>query len=430
MRTHTNMTMDNRTYYNYFGDYKKLKVYGVMEEVSLNHRATDIYNGGNITVSSSSSVTPNFNLYTSGICYKNVGNDKPNDTLMIEKGYVGSLHNCINNGEIRYTNGDIINTTSKITASGEFYGVSRAAGITCINSSTISQTFNLGDVYNINGIIPISNTYGGYGASEQFEVETGGICFIMQNEQYDSTGDLTSGNIVDSANNGVIVSMNTNNNRGFTNAGGFVGRNDRGEDGILVNETSSSERSHTSKIQYSINYGDIYAYNEYTQVIYGGEQQSKAAGFVCLGACTIVDVINYGNIYGNSVSAGMFGFLYISRMRTAGMSPTSPIYIANSINYGSVRVTEQNAENANKIYDIGNTKQKVTVRNSSNLPTNESSNTRIYVAGALIGAWAFRSNDDDVRSINVKYLVNFDDQVNILGNNLVRISALPIFSSV
>ena len=30
---------------------------------------------------------------------------------LIEKGYIGSLHNCINNGEIRLTRGDIINAT-------------------------------------------------------------------------------------------------------------------------------------------------------------------------------------------------------------------------------------------------------------------------------------------------------------------------------
>ena len=412
--THTNMKMDNSTYRSYFGDYKKLKAYGVMEEVSLDHKAEDIYNGGNITLSSNG-VTANFNIYVAGICYKNVGNDKPNNDIMIEKGYVGSLHNCINNGEIRFTNGDIINNTSKVTAPGAFYGVTRAGGITCINSSTISQTFNLGDVYNINGIInKNTNTYGNY-TSEQFEVETGGFCFIMQNEEYDSAGNLTSANIIDSANNGVIVSMNTNNNKGFTNAGGFVGRNDRGEDGELVNENSSSERSHTSKIQYSINYGDIYAYNNYTSVIYTGEQQSKAAGFVCLGACTLVDVINYGNIYGNSVSAGMFGFLYISRMRSAGLSPTSPIYIANSINYGKIKVAELTSSNQNKILDIGNTNETITTYNSTSLPSNNG-NTRIYVAGALIGAWGFGQNADDINSINVKYLVNFDDEVNILGN--------------
>ena len=50
--TYTGMTMDSVNYYNYFGDYKKLKVYGVMEEISMGYRAEDIYNGGHITISS------------------------------------------------------------------------------------------------------------------------------------------------------------------------------------------------------------------------------------------------------------------------------------------------------------------------------------------------------------------------------------------
>ncbi len=421
--THTNLKLETSVYRTYYNDYKKIKIYGVFEEVSLGHRAEDIYNGGDITISQATNIVPNFTLYAAGICYKNVGNDQPsNDTLLIERGYVGSLHNCVNDGDIRLTRGDIINTTSIPTEPGKFYGGVRLTGITSVNSSTISQTFNLGDVYNINEVFDHDgnntnkSTYGDFsGAAPTLEVESGGFCYVMQNERYNAAGDRSKATIIDSANNGTIIAMNTSTYESFTNAAGFIARNDRGEDGILVNENSVSQNSHTIKIEYSINYGDIYAYNTYTTVMYDREQQSKAAGFVCLGACTIIDVINYGNIYGNSVAAGMFGYLYISRMTsgTYGMSATNPIYIANSINYGKAQVLQISTDNVNKICNISNSSEKVTTREVTN-ETSRSAN--LYVVGALIGVWANGNNvNNDIAAMNVKYLVNFNDELNILG---------------
>lgn len=427
--THTNMKMDEGStsggwntvpgpYQTYYNDTKKIKIYGVFEEVSLGHHAEDIYNGGNITISQADGIVPNFTLYAAGICYKNVGTDqsKSSGSLLMDRGYVGSLHNCVNNGDIRLTRGDIINTTKEITEPGRFYGGVRLTGITSVNSSTISQTFNLGDVYNINEVYTKNdNTYGAFSAAPTFEVETGGFCYVMQNERYNTAGDRTKAAIIDSANNGTIIAMNTSSSQSFTNAAGFIARNDRGEDGILVNENSVSQNSHTIKIEYSINYGDIYAYNTYTTVMYDREQQSKAAGFVCLGACTIIDVINYGNIYGNSVAAGMFGYLYISRMTsgTYGMSATNPIYIANSINYGKAQVLQISTDNVKKICNISNSSEKVTTREVTN-ETSRSAN--LYVVGALIGVWANGNNvNNDIAAMNVKYLVNFNDELNILG---------------
>ena len=418
----SSISLTANTYQTHFRDHKKLKVFGVMEEVSLGHTAEDIYNGGNITVSSNSNTIIYFNLYMSGICYKNVGNDDTStQKLLFDRGYQGSLHNCVNNGTLRTTNGDI-RTNNDLTTPGRIYGYSRSGGITCINSSTISQTFNLGDIYNVVQLQRYNSTYGGPGENH-FEVETGGICYIMQNEIYDAQNHLTSGNIIDSANNGTVIAMNTStdseigNGNGFTNAGGFVARNDRSEDGYRVDEqASNSATPHLSKIQYSINYGDVYAYNKIQNVKYGGEQQSKAAGFVCLGACTIVDTVNYGNIYGNSVAAGMFGYLYISRMRTAGLNTDekSRIYIANSINYGKVKVLKMSNTNENLIPTV---KPGSTPDYNETPPTtsNTNNNTVIYCAGALIGVWAKRSNDQDLNCIIVKYLVNFQDTLNILG---------------
>ena len=437
--TYTGMTMDSANYYNYFGDYKKLKVYGVMEEISMGYRAEDIYNGGNITISSAESLKSttagnvNFNLYISGICYKNIGNDdSENQPLMIESGYKGSLHNCINNGEIRITNGDILN--SNPTTQGYFYGVSRIGGIASFNCSTISQTFNLGDIYNINNVFTDSATYGTYFAD--FEVETGGICFVMQNETIQKNNNnvansvYTRANIIDSANNGTIVSMNTNaNTSAWTNAGGFVGRNDRGEDGDTVDRQTTSLMPHLQKIQYSINYGDIYAYNAYSSdsATNSNEPQSKSAGFVCLGACAVVDVINYGNIYGSKVVSGMFGHIYYPRMRDAGVTVERPVYIANAINYGIVDTITISNNNVNALYNIGTTG---TIATTNRHTTGQ--NSTHYPIGALIGMIYGDNQADDLQSMNIKNLVNFNDAVDIIGrttnmrdvNNNIKVEAL------
>lgn len=408
-------------YSTYFADHKKLKIFGVMEEVSIGYRAEDIYNGGNITFSSPSDIAPNYNLYIAGICYKNVGNDDTsNQNLLLDRGYQGSLHNCVNNGTIRTTNGNIL-TNDNLVAPCKVYGYSRIGGITCINSSTISQTFNLGDLYNVVAIQrPTGSSNVNHPQDGHFEVETGGICFIMQNEEYDNQNHTTSANIIDSANNGTVIAMNTSNDsavggngKGFTNAGGFVARNDRGEDGYRIDQDESTvQNSHLSKIQYSINYGDVYAYNNVVNVQYTNEQQSKAAGFVCLGACTIVDTINYGNIYGNSVASGIFGYLYVNRMR--GLGPSSPIYIANSINYGKVKILQKTTNNENNIPNIGSNGAKPEVH--ATVPSGTSNSTTIYTAGALIGVWhTTNPQPNDLDSMKIKYLVNFVDDLNMLG---------------
>lgn len=435
--THTNTKIN--TYLDYYGDYRKLKVYGVFEEVSLDHRAESVYNGGNITISSSTNVTPAFTMYIGGLCYKNIGNDKPGDSLMIPSGYKGSLHNSINAGTIRITSGDIIaDTNNTITASGAIYGQSRIGGICAVNASTISQTFNIGDIYNINNVFNRdSNTYGEYSAGA-FEVETGGFCFVQQNEVYNTNGDYTRGNIIDSANSGTIISMNVNNNvDSWTNAAGFVARNDRGEDAKLITDNdSSSVYAHLQKIQYSINYGDIIAYNADTSDNHTGnsifgvnEQKSKAAGFVCLGACTVVDVINYGNIYGTRVASGLFGFIYFNRFTSTGASTSSPLYIANAINYGNVVTMNIGTNNVGKLYNVSDsTEFETTIYKTT------SQNSTHYPVGALIGKVA----NGNLTILNVKNLVNFNENLDIVGavedtntpSNQVRIETLQYMATV
>ena len=50
------------------------------------------------------------------------------------------------------------------------------------------------------------------------------------------------------------------------------------------------------KIEFTINYGDVFAYNGYNDTWTDEEPRCKAAGFLCLGVNTVVNVVNYGDI--------------------------------------------------------------------------------------------------------------------------------------
>lgn len=400
-------------YQNYYGDDKKIKLFGCLEEINLDCRATNVYNGGDITISSTATTQNDlmvvFSLYVAGICYKNVGNDDSvtDEGLMLSSGYVGSLHNSINNGDIRVTN--------EAGKSGYFYGQSRIGGITCFNCSTISSSYNLGDISNINYVYAPSATYGSYGG--EFEVETGGFCFIMQNDPLNENGTLyTRANIIDSANNGTIISATTSTG-GWINAGGFVVRNERCESGPTIeNDTTLNVNPNEQRIEYCINYGDIYAYNPRTNqndALTGDEPDCKAAGFVCLGVCTIVDVINYGKIMSNKVAGGMYGYVFFSRMIAGSTIETAngtKVYIANAINYGAIARFEFGDEVVNNL--IAGTTDNITA-----LPYN-----RTYPTGALIGmARSAGYNNATYRTsvvfncLNIKNLVNFYDDANMVG---------------
>lgn len=442
-----NMKLNEIPYYNYFCDFKKIKVYGVMEEVSIGYRAKNIYNGGNITISSKKfeyiydesqkreimdpdNIISNFNIYASGICYKNIGNDDTsNQKLMIEKGYVGSMHNCVNNGSIRITNGDIINDNPK--CGGKFYGQSCLSGIACINCSTISSSLNLGDIYNINDIADVNNDE--YNICDKngiklkdFKIETGGFCYLMQNEELDTykagtnEKNITLANIIDSANNGKIISMNTRNNEGYVNIGGFACRNDSGEDDVTTDmDDSLNKQPYLQKIEYSINYGDIYAYNNNGSWLDFDEQYCKGAGFVCLGACRVVDVINYGSIYGSGEVAGIFGFLYMNRMVDSGLNIKNPIYIANAINYGNIQnISNENEKDKNAVSDAILNGESVDSKYYIE-ETYISQVTTKRVTGAFIGMISNLatklSPQDALKTLNIRNLVNFDNTINMLG---------------
>ena len=404
-------------------DYKKLKVFGCFEEVSINCKAKNIFNGGDIEVTSNtkaSGVVVVFNVYASGICYKNanqkifVDENLSVDDVIMDPDVDGTIHNCVNNGDITIRGNY---SGSGYTNSGEYYGVCRAAGITAINASILSSCFNLGNILNINYIIG-AGSYGSYAG--EFEVETGGICFLML-DQY--------AQIKDSANNGSIYSICTSAGNSWVNAGGIIVRNEKdefgvdlGSGGIVSGGSCYNIHPHKQKIEFSINYGDVFAYNGYNDTWTTEEPRCKAAGFLCLGVNSVVNVVNYGDIFATKVVGGMYGLIFIYKFVNY-ITTDDPVYIANAINYGDITPIQVSSTNLAEILSGGT---NLTI-NSDYLGV---TNGTDYPCGALIGYIASNTNytpSQIFNKITVSYLINFVENVNILGrtdSNILNVSNL------
>lgn len=409
--TATNGKLMN-AYSSNISDYKKLKVFGCFEEVSMNCYAKNIYNGGNIEVTSATNIVVVYNVYMSGICYKNgnsrvfLDNNLSTDDVIMNDKVDGTVHNCVNNGDISIHGG-----AENSQESGKFYGVCRGGGITSVNASILSSCFNLGNFYCRNNVQANGNTNGLYvGSGTEFEVEIGGICFLMLNSY---------AQIKDSANTGNIYSMNTADISSWINASGIAVRNDKDEAGNDLGNTGTggdNDNPDKQKIEFSINYGTIIAYNEYDSEGWtAGEPQAKAAGFLCLGVCSIVNVINYGDIYSTRVAGGMYGLVFLQKFIDV-IETAHPVYIANAINYGTVAgIKVGTVPTLDNLSTIGSTS------NYNSNGYNSSTNSFIsgYTAGALIGYIEFDTDNITIDKISstilISYLINFNENIDIVG---------------
>ncbi|MGD9605255.1 MAG: hypothetical protein AB7V00_03735 [Bacilli bacterium] len=385
--------------------YKNLKVMGLIEEISQDKLATNLYNGGKISITMNTGLKVKFNLYISGIAYKNANtnlfttNNIDYTSIDIDPSVQGSIHNALNDGEIYSV--------------GEFYGQSRVSGIVSINASMLSSCFNTGNIYNENAI-KTKAFYAdddNYSAGE-FEVETAGITFLM-NGQYSQ--------IKDSANYGTITSYATTTS-GWVNASGIALRNEKTENGTDYGSSPVSG-SHFGKIQFSINYGNVFAWNPVDEASYGvnNESRCKAAGILALGVLSTINVLNYGNVYSRYVASGMYGFVFFQKF-TIGVNE---VFIANSINYGEIRRLISTGTGTGCPFYYDATTQSTLVPTNyvqQDYVTKISTNTE-YAFGALIGkihtgastGWVFTSGTYSIRNVVFSYLINFDEISDIIG---------------
>ncbi|HHX78977.1 MAG TPA: hypothetical protein GX695_04420, partial [Acholeplasmataceae bacterium] len=378
---------------------KTMKINGVFEEVTQDRYAKNIYNGGRLSFYNSNPAYI-FNLFMSGIGYKNA-----NTNMYDEKGIdyksvdftpvEGSIHNAVNDGEI-YVDARI-------------KGQSRMAGIVLINEGMLTSVANTGDIYNSNAIQSSLGT----GVNWEFEVETGGITFLMGSRY---------AQIRDSVNYGNIVSYGSTEStgNGWVNASGIATRNDKMENNT---DAGSGETYHYfAKIAFTINYGDVYSYNKRDSdgLNVGNETHNKASGILTLGLLSSINNLNYGNIYGKNLASGIYGFVFIDKFVKYGNVKDNEIFIANSINYGKIRRIASPAAFTYNGENLGvspNITQMIV--QSERLPR--------YAFGALIGKvhtgrtnnWDFSApnNNFSISKVAFSYLINFDSLVDVVGNN-------------
>ncbi|MDD4212777.1 MAG: hypothetical protein PHY42_05225, partial [Bacilli bacterium] len=398
------------------------------------------YNGGNITIKnytnstkttllSSTTVgvktnTLQYMLYIGGIAFKNANTTdiEPVANVIIASSRKGGIHNVLNDGNIHV---DV-----------NLYGVSRLGGITVINNGLISSSFNTGNIHNnvAIDIIPSTDDMG----NNQFEVEAGGITNMIG---------AGTGQIMDCANYGDIscVSFHTG-GKAWLNSGGIVGRNEKRED-----NTGNASGNWQGKIQFSINYGNIYAWNAYTEAFgeflngftttpkVGAESSCKAAGIMAIGVINVINCANYGNSYSRYLAGGIFGLVDGTKFT----SITANIYIANSINYGEIRPITA--------YSYSQTPTRAQFTISSSVPSAKTVNVSgvnytinsmyggaigyIYAhsswsrdglnPGATGSTWS-EANVPMLSWLYISFLINFDEQVNIIGSQSLHASTSPL----
>ncbi len=348
-------------------------IVGLFNEVSQDQTAKDGYNGGNIEITKDPLVTVDYNVYVSGIAYINSNNNIYSDlglqTDSIDITYEeGSMDHFLNDGEL--------------SVRGNFNQSVRVAGILMMNSSLLTSAMNLGNIEIYND------------CTNNSEAEAAGIVYLM---------DSSYAQLRDSANYGTVKVVSTS-TVGYAHASGIALRNDRSIDGTNIEPGTTNQ---LAKILFTVNYGDVYAWNGTDEATYTitNETRAKASGILAIGLLSIVNNVNYGNIYSKYLASGIIGFLYFNKF---GTIDTNQVYISNSINYGKIR----------QITDYDDELELFTV-NMTSVPTSSTED----VFGAIVGkihtgtaSWAFAGDVTyPIDRVYFGYLLNFDEKVNMFS---------------
>ncbi len=363
-----------------------LNVSGVFDILSNGYLATNIYNGGNISITDTNSSEKLLGINASGILrYNNsVISDDNQSPLSVnfDNSLAGSLDTAINNGKITVTstNYDKTNVTANNSnlTNLNLKGDINASGIAYQNSGIISNTFNLGDIvldiYAMN-----TNSY-----------SAGGIA-TYQNGQY--------AQIRDSANNGLIQLINMSLNAATLNAGGIVAKND------LTNTNINQI------ISFTINYGSIIVFNaaanmELANISIDGAH-ATAAGILGKGFCNTVNVVNYGNVYCSETAGGMIGIANLQAFSNTSAN------LANTLNYGNIyairKYFSDASQGGNLVYLTYN---MITSLNDNYVFSGDQTIQSQYI-GAIVSLIQYSTS-----TVNIRYLINFYRSTAIVAREL------------
>ncbi len=372
---------------------RTLNVSGVFEELSDGYKARYIFNGADITFTDSATSTLKLDLNIAGIVLNNKSVDSSSSQRVIsndfDKEAIGTLDNSINNGNILVTSTnldkdmasasgtDVSTITFPVLTSKTYLnGNINASGVTITNNGIISNTFNLGDV-NLEVFALSAVTYNASGIACYLDGEYAGIKNSANN------GDVSVVNMANMTPSSGTASLYSE------YVSGIAGKNN--SNNININEI----------ISFTINYGTIKGYAGYINTARStiSSQHSYVAGILAYGACNIVNVLNYGNIYGSEVVGSMVAGFDLNTSSTT-------FYLSNTINYGNVKLLAH--------YNVnGTTRTNATFTNITNLESKyvtvgtygtKDSYSYNYV-GAMFGLVNFASGSG--AQLNIRYVINF-----------------------
>ncbi len=405
-------------------------VSGICQEISAGFKASGLYNNGDIIFDCDKAAS--CDLFFNGICYKvengltDVELDQYNpSSSSYNNKKVGVLDKAINNGQIKITNstafGSISYGNTTVTSSnggqtiGNRYTMQNAptryfeknvnvSGITYLNKSVITNTFNLGNVFGANYI---------KSTTTKMEVNAAGISVL-------NVGKYAY--ILNCANNGSILAANMSgatgtNEKGLVVAAGISAKNNKTE----ANADYTTNNGHSKQlISYSINYGDVIAYNNIDNITSSDyDPTSISAGILGVGLCNIMNTTNYGNIYGNETGSGIFGVVYFKDFKNEVTSNATSVSLANSINYGNVWQIEKGENNFKDSTSVRPRYTNIVSFASGTFGTFTKAKIELEYGNTTFTGSIFAlvnfNGSSNAQYVKIRYLINFLDYIPFVG---------------
>lgn len=385
---------------------KSLNVSGVFEELTNAFDARNIFNGADILFTDNATSTLKLNLNIAGIVLNNESVDNStsqNPTKSdFDKESIGTLDNAINNGNIKVTSTKLDKTMTSassttvttitfpvLSSNTKLDGNINVSGITIKNNGIISNTFNLGDI-NLEVFALSSVTYNAAGIACELDGQYASIKNCANN------GDIS---VINMAN--MVTSSSTDNQPSKyykEYVSGIVG----------INNTTSTNVNEV--ISFTINYGTIKGYSGYVNPKEKTSNYSYVAGILAYGACNIVNVLNYGNIYGSEVAGSICGKLDLAN------TSKDTVYLANTINYGNIKLLKHYNVNGITITNASFTDIENLDSKYISVGTYGTIDTYNYAyVGAMFGIVDFASGS--YAKLNIRYVLNFYQGQSITQEN-------------
>lgn len=354
---------------------QKINFVGILDELSDYHDLKDVYQGGNMNIETLgiTHFTPHVQLSGIVIDHKNTAFsiERNIDPISIEFDATdGPLHNILQTGNL--------------TITGSFLGDLHASGILYRQKGLLTQAINLGDIKIIN-----------YDETNIKTASSSGISNYL-------IGKYAS--IFDSVNSGDII-VNQMSAMAFAHSSGIANRNDLNWNLEIADPL---DQNHLAKIAFSMNHGDVYAWSESVEDTYTitDETKTKAAAILTMGVLSVINNVNYGDIYGKYLVSGMIGFLPLNHFGT--LQPNE-VFIANFLQYGRVRAISS--------YDWVESSYAI---DYINVPLRTTYNAYGAVVGKIHTGtqnWAFAGDVTyPIDRIYFGYLINIDDKVSMFAN--------------